>query len=305
VPFLVTGAMHRILKLTQPLDLAATLRPVRRGFNDPTMRIDGQRVVRATRTPEGPATTQLDRSGDRIEVTAWGPGAVWALDHSPELIGLHDDPAGFLPVHPIVHDLHRRHPGLRIPRSLAVFEAMSASIIEQKVTGLEARRSYGRLTLKYSEPAPGPHRLTLPPAPAALNELGYYDLHPFGIEKKRADTLLRVSRMAARIDALSTGSPAEAYQMLNLIPGVGPWTAAEVGVVALGDPDAVSVGDYHLPNLVAWTLAGEARGDDARMLELLAPYRGHRARVVKLLEQSGNGAPRRGPRYSPVPFAKM
>ena len=67
-------------------------------------------------------------------------------------------------------------------------------------------------------------------------------------------------------------------------------------MVALGDADAVSVGDYHLPNVVAWALAGEPRGDDARMLELLEPYRGHRGRVMRLLLAGGVGPPRRGPR---------
>jgi 3-methyladenine DNA glycosylase/8-oxoguanine DNA glycosylase len=66
--------------------------------------------------------------------------------------------------------------------------------------------------------------------------------------------------------------------------------------VALGDADAVSVGDYHLPNTVAFALAGEARADDERMLELLAPFAGHRGRVVRLIEGSGITAPRRGPR---------
>ncbi len=88
----------------------------------------------------------------------------------------------------------------------------------------------------------------------------------------------------------------DAYRLLLAIPGVGPWTAGEVGRAALGDPDAVSVGDYHLPSLVAWLLAGERRADDARMLELLEPYRGQRGRVIRLLEAAGTWPPRRGPR---------
>jgi 3-methyladenine DNA glycosylase/8-oxoguanine DNA glycosylase len=67
---------------------------------------------------------------------------------------------------------------------------------------------------------------------------------------------------------------------------------------ALGDPDAVSVGDFHLPNVVAYALAGEPRANDGRMLELLEPWRGHRARVVRLLEASGIEPPRYGPRLS-------
>jgi 3-methyladenine DNA glycosylase/8-oxoguanine DNA glycosylase len=90
-----------------------------------------------------------------------------------------------------------------------------------------------------------------------------------------------------------------AYAALQAFPGIGPWTAAEVGLRAFGDPDAVSIGDFHLPNMVAFALAGEPRGTDERMLELLEPYRGHRGRVIRLLELGGTAAPRYGPRVSP------
>jgi hypothetical protein len=61
----------------------------------------------------------------------------------------------------------------------------------------------------------------------------------------------------------------------------------------------VSVGDFHLPNIVAYGLAGEPRADDARMLELLEPFRGRRALVVRLLELGGPRPPRYGPRLAP------
>jgi 3-methyladenine DNA glycosylase/8-oxoguanine DNA glycosylase len=86
---------------------------------------------------------------------------------------------------------------------------------------------------------------------------------------------------------------------LRAFPGIGPWTAAEVGMRAFGDPDAVSVGDFHIPNMVAWALAGEPRGTDERMLELLEPYRGQRGRVIRLLELAMFEAPRYGPRLAP------
>ena len=89
-----------------------------------------------------------------------------------------------------------------------------------------------------------------------------------------------------------------AMRRLTAIPGIGPWTAAEALRVATGDPDLVSLGDYHLPSLVAWALVGEARADDQRMLELLEPYRGQRGRVVRLLEASGIQVPRFGPRMA-------
>jgi 3-methyladenine DNA glycosylase/8-oxoguanine DNA glycosylase len=93
--------------------------------------------------------------------------------------------------------------------------------------------------------------------------------------------------------------------MLWSVPGIGPWTVAEVARVAFGDPDAISVGDFHVPNLVAWALAGEARADDARMLELLEPYRGQRGRVQRLLEASGIRPPRYGPRMAPRNIAVL
>lgn len=269
------------------------------------MRLAGGEVWRATRTPQGPATAHFYRTGSDIGVSAWGPGADWILERSEALIGLDDLPERFTPHHPVIRDLHARHPGLRFGATGAVAEAALCSVIEQKVTGREAWRSYRQIVNRYSEPAPGDLGLMLPPDPGVLAGLGYYDFHPFGIEKRRADTLLRVASMAPKLDSLAAATTARAKSLLAKIPGIGPWTVAEVARQALGDVDAVSVGDFHLPNLVSWNLAGEPRGDDARMLELLEPYRGQRARALRLLELSGNGAPRWGPRYNPIPIAKL
>ncbi|HEX2052903.1 MAG TPA: DNA-3-methyladenine glycosylase 2 family protein, partial [Actinomycetota bacterium] len=223
----------------------------------------------------------------------------------PQLVGLDDNPQDFRPRHQFLRQMHGRHPGLRFGASGAVVEALVCSILEQKVRGIDAWRTYRRLVLRYSDPAPGPGNLMLPPDPAVLSRLGYYDYHPFGVEKRRADTLLRVTALAGKLNAAPTMEPEELKALMVKIPGVGQWTAAEVARVALGDVDAVSVGDLHLPHLVSWTLAGEPRGDDNRMLELLEPYRGCRARALRLLELSGVTAPRRGPRYTPIPIARL
>ena len=98
---------------------------------------------------------------------------------------------------------------------------------------------------------------------------------------------------------------ADAYARLLAFPGIGPWSAAEVANVALGDPDAVSVGDYHLKNQVSWALAGEPRGTDERMLELLEPWRGHRGRVLRLIGIGAGHAPRFGPRMPTRSFARI
>ncbi|HSO28776.1 MAG TPA: hypothetical protein VLS28_02625 [Candidatus Sulfomarinibacteraceae bacterium] len=301
---------RRTIDLEAPLDLRVVVGLHVRGRGDPTARLSSVAVARATRTADGPATLLAEVRGTRVEAEAWGPGADRVLDGLPALLGLLDDPAGFDPSrHALVADLARRRTGLRLGWTGAVFEALLPAILEQKVTGREAATALIGLTRRYGEPAPGAvaaaQKLRLQPAPEVVAALPYYAFHPFGVEQRRAEVIRRVSRDAARLEALG-GLPgsrievgAAAAARLRTYAGIGPWTAAEVTLRALGDPDAVSVGDFHLPNLVAFALAGESRGTDDRMLELLSPWRGHRARVIRLLELSGIEAPRYGPRYSP------
>lgn len=303
---------QRVWEPGVPIDLARTLGGLRRGRADPCMTIGPGGVWRATRTPEGPATTHItaDRTGGRtggVRVRAWGPGASWAVSTLPALVGA-DDPAdefATVELDPVVGDLRRRHPGIRMCRSQAVFEALMPSIIEQKVVGLDARDAYAALVRRIGEPAPeapgAPARLMVPPDPATVAATPSYVFHQCNIERKRADTIRGAALYAHRLEETLTMPVADFYRRITALPGVGPWTAAEVAAVALGDADAVSVGDYHLPNFVAWALAGEARADDARMLELLEPYRPHRGRVVKLLiagikSPGGRGAP---PKFGP------
>lgn len=289
-------ALQRTFETPFPLDLPLTLAALRHGFADPTVRIGSDEAWRATRTADGPATLHLRRSDGTIEASAWGPGAADAIGSVPALLGFDDDPAGFRPTHPVLADLHRRMPGLRIGRTGALFEALLPAIIEQKVVGKDARRSYQGLVRRYGERAPGPTDLALAPAPAVLAELPYFAFHPLGVERRRADTIRRVAVLADRLEAIARGETDEAMRLLQTIPGIGPWTAAEALRVAGGDPDLISLGDYHLPHVVAWALAGEPRADDARMLELLEPYRPQRGRVVRLLEAAGITPPRYGPR---------
>jgi len=197
--------------------------------------------------------------------------------------------------------LAKRRPGVRVLRTGAVLESLIPAILEQKVTGTEAHRTWHALVRRYGEAAPGPTELGLRvlPSPATLAALPYWAFHPLGLERRRADLIRAIARDAATFEGLVDVPLETAYARLRSIPGIGPWTAAEVGVRALGDVDAVSVGDFHLPHLVAYALAGEPRATDARMLELLEPYRGRRALVVRLLELSGVAAPRYGPRLSP------
>ena len=294
----------RTLAVAGPLDLRRTLAPLSRGPGDPTIRFATGRIWRATRTPDGPASIALAQTDHRLHAEAWGPGAERALADVPALLGLDVERAPIPAGHPLVAQLARRYPGVRTPRSGAVLESLVPAILEQKVPGDAARRAWLGLVRVHGETAPGPPelRLRLPPAPDVLAGLPYYTYHPFGIERRRADLIRRVASRPGWFEAIVGFPLADAYARLTALPGIGPWTAAEVGVRALGDDDAVSVGDFHLPNLVAFALAGEPRADDARMLELLEPYRGQRGRVVRLLELSGIRTPRYGPRLSIQPI---
>ena len=287
----------RLVRPDGPFDLALTLTPLRRGPRDVATQVARDWVARATRTPDGPATVLMTQVPSGVEVQAWGPGAEWALEHAPATLGLIGARPEIVAPHPVVSTLLERFAGLRVPRSLAVMEAMVPSILEQKVTGIEAHDSYRRLVLRHGEPAPGPLGLYLPPSPHRLAALPYYEFHPLGVERKRAETIRRACSVAARLEETARLDPTSAEQRLTAIPGIGPWTAAEVARVALGDADAVSLGDYNLPHLVSWVLAGERRGSDDRMLELLEPYAGQRGRVARILEIAGPRPPRRGPRH--------
>ena len=127
-----------------------------------------------------------------------------------------------------------------------------------------------------------------------------------GSTRNLPDVFARV--IAQRADALErlVRRPAvDAREALTALPGVGVWTAAETAQRAFGDADALSVGDYHIPKMIGWTLIGQPV-DDAGMIDLLEPLRPHRYRAVRLLEASGLAyEPRRGARLPLQQISKM
>ena len=277
---------------------AATLRQLGLSRYDPCARFEGGRFWWAVRTPDGPATLALHRDGDALVATGYGPGADLVLDRADAVAGLRDDLTRFAALaaaHPLVARLARRYSGVRLPRTGFLFPRLLRAIIEQKVTGTEAYRGYAATVRYFREPAPGPlTSLLLPPEPEAVAATPYWGFHRFGIEQRRAETLRRAAAEAARLERCADS--AEATARMTAIRGIGPWTAAEVVRTVYGDPDAVSVGDFHLPHTVAWALAGEPRATDARMLELLAPFAPHRGRVCLLLTTAGYAARSSAPR---------
>jgi len=291
-----------LLELAEAVDVRLILAPLSRGRFDPTFQrtADGA-VWRTTRMPAGPATCRIAQvSPCHVRVDAWGPGASQALAATPDLLGARDDLSGFTPRHELVRTAHRRHPGLRMARTGRVLEALVPAVLEQRVILRTAHDAWRWLLARHGEEAPGPAPQGMRVAPDARGwlEIPSWDFHRAGVDPRRARTVRECASVAARLEEASTLEPALARARLRLVPGVGVWTAAETAQRALGDADAVSVGDYHLADHVGWALAGQ-RVDDERMLELLEPFRPHRQRVVRLLLLSGAArAPRRGPRLA-------
>ena len=283
----------RSITVDVPLDLRSTLRSMSGVWARQTA--DGW--YRPMRTPEGPATLHVRRDDSGVHGRAWGDGSTWVLHRLDRWIGLADRPEEFAPEHPLVAGLHRRSIGRRFGASGLVFEALLVAICAQKVTGKEAAMAMRSMAQVMSDPAPGPVPLRLPPDPKRIASARYHDFHRMRMERKRADTLIAAARDATRIDRLADVEPAAARRYLERMRGVGEWSSAETVAISHGDADAVSVGDFHLKHYVSWHLAGEPRGTDERMLELLEPFRPHRGRVIRLLESAGR-YPRYGPRMT-------
>lgn len=286
-----------------PLPMVQVLVILRRGAGDPTYRTDPDGTVwRGIRTPAGPATLRLSQGYDgAVHADAWGPGADWALDSVPAMLGADDDPSGFVAHHPSVADMHRRHPHWRLTRTGLVMEALVPAVIEQKVTGQEAFAGFRALVHRFGERAPGPgadRRLWLQPSPDQLRRIPSWEWLRLHIDPARSRAVVQAAKVAGSLER-TVGLPGqEVDRRLRSLPGIGVWTSAEVRFRAHGDADAVSFGDYHVAKNVGWALTGAAV-DDAGMAELLEPYRPHRYRVQRLVELSGAGRPRRGPRMAP------
>ena len=304
-PELIAEPVTREWSPPYPVDVPLILSVHRRGARDPAYRTDAVGAVwRTVLAPAGPGTLRVTArpaagGGTRISAAAWGPGAAWLLETLPSMLGAEDDRAGFTPVHPLLREMSGRHPGARVGRSGRVLEALIPAILEQKVVGAEARRAWRYLLHHFGQPAPGPapDGMRVFPEAATWARIPSWEWHRAGVEPVRGAAITGAALAAARLEEITALAASEADRRLRSLPGVGPWTSAEVRQRACGDADAVSVGDYNLPAAVGWALAGRVV-DDAGMLRLLAPYAGHRYRATRLVELSGTRPPRRGPRLA-------
>jgi 3-methyladenine DNA glycosylase/8-oxoguanine DNA glycosylase len=289
---------------TGDIDLRATMRPLGTYSRDPTTRWTPNTFSKAVLTPMGPGTMRLtwDGSGETT-AEAWGSGAEWLVDRAPRWVGLHDDLHGFDPtLNAQVAEWWRRRPGMRLAAAGVIWPELLLVLLGQRVTVEEALKSWVRIVFEWGEPAPGPCALRLAPTPEAVASKSYVDLHRFNVERRRADVILLAAKRANRLEEAATMSTPDALVRLTALPGMGPWTATSVITASHGDPDTIVLRDFGLPTMVNYAFTGDAKrvppdeGGDELMCRHLAPWAGHRQRIIRLLFTVGVGVPRRGPR---------
>jgi 3-methyladenine DNA glycosylase/8-oxoguanine DNA glycosylase len=302
----------RVWRPPYPVHIIRTLSVLQHGGGDPCHRVaqDGS-VWRASRLATGAVTYRVaQRSLRDISVDAWGPGAPELVTELPLLLGSRDQPERFEPRHELLREAHRRLVGLRVPATGRVLEALIPAVLEQKVIGLDATAAWRRLVTRFGEPAPrpAPDGMRVPPTSQQWLALASWDWHQAGVDQRRATTARACATYADKLEraaAADPDDPTTVYRLLQALPGVGAWTAAQVGHRALGDPDALPIGDYHLASLTGWALAGGTLADD-EVEQFYEPWRPQRYRVVRLLELTPGAHPlRRGPRLTRQDYRRL
>lgn len=218
------------------------------------------------------------------------------VEQAPALLGCDDDATAFAPVEPLLRSLLYDCRGMHLVRLLHAHDFTVQTIIEQRVTSREAVRSWRALVRAFGTRAPGPVELLVPPSCDAVARIPDWEWRRFGIEGRRSAAVRAFAREGARVERSTREGSDMLDRRLRSIRGVGIWTSATVTHYVLGDADAVPIGDWHLPGHVGYALAGERDADDARMLELLEPYRPQRARVWRLIVAAAPAPERRAPR---------
>ncbi len=285
-------------------DLRATVGAFGSHGFDLTHRRSPHAFARAVLTPDGPGTMLLEWTDDGdVDASAWGSGADWLLDVAPRWLGAGDDLDGFDPtLDPRIARAWRDRGGFRLAASGVIWQELLLVLLGQRVTTREASKSFTRMVESWGEPAPGPLGLRLPPTPAAIAERTYVDLHRMNVERRRADAILLAARRASRLEEAATMGPADALDRLQALPGLGVWTATSTVAACHGHADTIVLRDYGMPTMVNYFFTGDGRhldadrGGDETMCAQLAPWSGHRQRIVRLIKRSSGFPPRRAPR---------
>lgn len=277
---------------------------------DPTHWARGDEVRFAANTPDGPVAVRLrvernDGHGSRATVDGWGDGAAWVTARAPALCGIADDPRPLRFDDERLDELNRRHPGLRHGATGCVVDSLLGRILGQRVLAREASRSWASLCRTLGGDAPGPLGLMLPPHHERVANSPTWWFHDHGVDRKRATAFVEVARRANRLAEVVDLPLPQAYGRMRAIRGLGPWTVNGTARAALGDPDAITVGDYWISHTVCSFFTGRARGSDEEMLALTERWTGQRGRVERLVHLSGHRIQRFAPGIAAPDIRRM
>ena len=296
-----TGRAGRDLGAGRPLDLGATLGPMRRGSGRPDLPVRRARPGGGCGARPAPRRARR-RCGSRSApptarspATAWGAGrglgarrAAGAARRrrrpepasSPRAPGAARHLAG-----------HGRAGGCRGPAGC--WRRCVPAVLEQKVTGREAWRAWRSLVRRYGEPAPGPGgcrrtacaspRTPRPGAAGAVLGLAPRRRRPVPVPDPR-------HRRRPRRPARGAGRPAAGRGRDAALRTAAGHRRLDRGRGRPARPRRRRrrVG-RRLPPGRRWSAGrwSASRSTTTRMLELLEPYRGHRYRAVRMIELSG------------------
>jgi len=196
------------------------------------------------------------------------------------------DIAAVLTADPLLKELLRSRPGIRVPGAWDGFELAVRAILGQQVSVKAATTLAGRIVERYGEAvtietgiAGGvPDRLF--PSPQKLMRARFNDM---GLVGSRAETIRRVARATANGEiSFEASQDSDAFcRAICDIRGIGEWTAQYVAMRALKNPDAFPASDLGLLRAL-----DEPGRDRLRPAELLAraerwrPWRSYAALLL-------------------------
>jgi AraC family transcriptional regulator of adaptative response / DNA-3-methyladenine glycosylase II len=207
------------------------------------------------------------------------------LDASPE------DVSRVLSAEPILRQLLRASPGIRVPGAWDGFELTVRAILGQQISVAAATTLAGRIAERYGEAidvvvpdldSDAAPRLIFP----GPEKLMRSRLRSLGVITSRADTIRSVAKAAidGSVSFDPSQDPAEFCRSLVAIKGIGDWTAQYVAMRALKDPDAFPHADLGL--LRAFDASGRDRMKPAELKNRAKVWRPWRAYAALLLWSS-------------------
>ncbi len=274
----------------EPFDLVRSFALQRFGLYDPTAELSARKLRKAFAvSADAHCVVEVLVEGDGVTVSADGATEAEVVADLVDALETDDGVRAFSPGHPLLAKLHRARAGLRLVRVPWRFDVACCAVLQQRVTVREAWQEWGRIAKRYGAAVGG---LRVFPSAESISRMDSWRFEELGVDPKRTRAMIGLARDVQRRGTFSWKDLARVRKHMHAVRGIGPWTTEMTLGFGYGDPDALPLADLHLPHLVTWALAREARGSDERMVELLEPFRGHRFRAVRLLLDAGIVVPR-------------